>query len=99
MSTYIKISPRGFTNETVIYHGTAQEVAAAKSIINNHASAWAERIAASHPDVRRVKRLAENGSGAPIPMLTEGIVGPFRPQYLEDGGECGGFEGATLPIE
>lgn len=50
---YIKISPRGFSNETFIARGTAAEIAAVDDLYADDVSAWAAPVKASHPDVRK----------------------------------------------
>ena len=96
MTRYLKISPRGFSNETVIRYGSAEAIKIAASIINDDVNAWAEIIPASHSDVRRAKRehaknlqwmskdRADECSG--ITRLHEADVVRHRPTMLPDNG-------------
>jgi hypothetical protein len=84
--TYIIISPRGFSNETVLRRAaTRAQAQTAASIINDDVNAWAEIVPARDPRVRRA--LAEESRyGEAIEALTEDDVAGHRPEYIGDDG-------------
>lgn len=85
MNAYLRISPRGFSNETYIVVGTPAAVEVASSIINDDVSAWAVRVPERHPEVQRAKREALIWN-KPVERLSERHVRRHRPMYIHDDG-------------
>ena len=74
MVRYIQVSPRGFSNETYIAMGTAEQVRKLNEIVNNNPERWARPILESSPEVRAIKREAKR-YGEPLTSLIVQITG------------------------
>ena len=98
---YIKISPRGVSNEYYIARGSKAACAAAVEIINGdpHASAekvpFAEIVPCTHPGVRDALR-DEPIYGVRVEALDESFVFLHRPVLIGDDGACY-LGGSPLP--
>ncbi len=88
---YIRISPRGFTNETAIYgiagKGSKAALARLQSAIDNNVNAWCQPTPATDAEIRRTRRQAAQGYlGAEIPVLTPAeaiqMAEKYEPDYL-----------------
>ena len=95
---YIIISPRGFSNETIVRYGSAAAVKIAAEIIGDNVNAWAEIVPAKDRRVIAAKRayaktrdyfgVREAEREGKFCRLSEADVRPHRPWFLASNGPC-----------